>query len=187
MVLPFSPTSYFRAQLKEGKMLTRGERRVLVVSEESMRSLVRLAIKSGDLNAIRRLGRAIGQEVLASLGEDPNQLPPHALVDHFAGLWALFGWGLIEIESWGDALVMRVEGSPSLDENQLGLAALLGGSVSALASLEVAAVPVGSNRFLLLAPEVADTVLEWSKKGYSLPAILDRLAPAPFPKSKEDA
>jgi len=90
---------------------------------------------------------------------------------------SLLGWGTVQLERWGHALALVLEGAPSLDAERLGLAALLGGMLTSLGGRDVACVPVDGARFLIVHPSIAEAVWSWSKDGKELSAVVARLAP----------
>ena len=178
---PFDPTSFFDFDLSSGAVRARGGTRVLMLSDTVVAPLVSSAVQSGDLTALRRLGRHVGEEIRASVGGSAVDHAPDAVMTHAAGVLALFGWGQLVTERWGDALVARVTSLPDIDESQLALAALLGGLFTALAQKDVACVPLmradGGDRgaFILVDPSVAETVWGWAQAGNDIPAIVQQL------------
>jgi len=173
---PFELGDFFRIDLAQGSMSTRGGQRVLVLSDTVVAPLVSAAVQNGDLTALRELGRVVGSHVEASLGINAREASPEDVLGHARSALALFGWGRLSFERWGQALVTRVTHLPALDEDQLGVAALLGGLVSALADAEVACVPVGQSRFLVVDPSVAEQIWTWSREGADLPTLVAHLA-----------
>ncbi len=173
----FDPKGFFEFDLAQGEVRARGKERVLVLSQSVLAPLVATAVRSGDLTPIRELGNQLGSSVAASLGSRPDSLSPALVISHASNLMALHGWGRLQLERWGDALVLQVEQLPPLDQENLAVAALLGGLFSTLASREVACVPIGTtNRYIVVDPGVAERVWGWSKAGRELPAIVSRLA-----------
>ncbi len=174
----FDPGAFFTFDLRGGQVATRAGRRVLVLSDTVLAPLVAAAVANGDLTAVRRLGRHIGEEVRASLGGSADEIPVDVVLGHLGGILALFGWGKVHLDRWGDALVARIEHGPSIDTEQLALAALLGGLFSSVTARDVACVPVGENvEFILVAPAIAETVWGWARAGENVAAIVARLAP----------
>lgn len=171
----FDPAGFYQFNLADGAVRTRAGGRVLVLSDSAIAPLISTAVQHGDLTAVRRLGKQIGDQIVDSLGGPADERPPETVLGHAASVLALFGWGRLSLVRFGDALVARVEGAPALDEDHLGVAALLGGVFSSLAHREVACVPVDAERFLLVSPHVAEQVWTWSKEGHGLAAIIDRL------------
>ena len=180
----FDPEAFFDFDLTTGAVRARGGTRVLMLSDTVVGPLVSSAVASGDLTALRRLGRHIGEEIRASVGGSAAHQAPDVVLGHAAGVLALFGWGQLAMERWGDALVARVSSLPDVDESQLALAALLGGLFTALAQKDVACVPLmradGGERgaFILVDPTVAETVWSWAQAGHDIPTIVQQLAPA---------
>ena len=123
------------------------------------------------------MGKQIGDQVLATLGANPGNLSSEVVLTHTAGVIGLFGWGRLGLERWGDAAVAVVDQLPVLDDDHLGVAALLGGVFSVLASHEVACVPVDHGRFVLVDPSIAEQVWLWSRDGQDVPSIVARLTP----------
>jgi hypothetical protein len=177
---PFDPGGFFEFDLAGGEVRARSGNRVLVLSDTVVAPLVSAAVHNGDLTAVRRLGRHMGEEVASALGGDPTGAPPETVLGHAATVCSLFGWGRLHLERWGDALLARLERLPELDADHLAIAALLGGLFSALARHEVACVPVTQDgRFLLVDPQIAEQVWNWSRNGDDIPSIVGRLgAPA---------
>jgi hypothetical protein len=114
--------------------------------------------------------------VAQSLEGDASSHTPEVVLTHASSVLALFGWGRVAFERWGDALVAVAEGVPTLDEDRLGIAALLGGMFSSLAGRDVACVPIDQLRFVLVDPAIAEQVWLWAKDGDDLPTIVGRLA-----------
>ena len=179
----FDPTGFFDFDLSGGSVRARGGTRVLMLSDTVVAPLVSSAVASGDLTALRRLGRHIGEETRGSVGGTSDERAPDTVMGHAAGVLALFGWGQLVLERWGDALVARVSSLPDIDESQLALAALLGGLFTALSQRDVACVPLmradGGDRgaFILVDPGVAETVWGWAQAGHDIPTIVQQLAP----------
>jgi hypothetical protein len=174
----FDPGGFYEFDLAQGKVRTSRGARVLLLSAEALGPLVGAAVAAGDLTPIRRLGKELGEHARASLEGSADGHPPEAVLGHAAAVVALFGWGRLGMERWGDALVVSLEDMPTIDEQRLGVAALLGGLFSALGGREVACVPTGGARFLMVAPDVAEDVWGWTSSGADLPTIVGRLAPA---------
>ncbi len=173
----FDPSGFFDFDLTAGAVRARGGTRVLVLSDTVVAPLVSAAVASGDLTAMRRLGRHVGEEIRSSLGGSADGLSPETVLGHAASVLGLFGWGKLTLERWGDALVARIVSLPDLDETQLAFAALLGGLFSSLAQRDVACVPLAeAGAFILVDPGVAETVWSWAQSGDDVPSIVSRLA-----------
>jgi hypothetical protein len=173
----FDPGGFYEFDLARGAVRTRDGSRVLVLSDDVLGPLVSMAVRNGDVTAVRVLGRQLGDQALHSLGKPPAGLSPETVLGHTASVLALTGWGRLRFEQWGDAVVAALDGLPELDDQHIGVGALLGGVISALAGRDVACVPVGeSGRFLVVDPGVAEQVWAWSKNGAELPEIVARLA-----------
>jgi hypothetical protein len=179
----FAPEGFFDFDLTQGAVRARGGTRVLLLSDTVVGPLVSSAVQGGDLTALRRLGRHIGEEIRKSLGGSAGERGSDTVLAHAAGVLALFGWGQLSLERWGDALVARIVSLPELDDSQLALAALLGGLFTALVQNDVACVPLarpdGGDRgaFILVDPQVAETVWEWAQAGNDIASIVQQLAP----------
>jgi hypothetical protein len=173
---PPDPAGFFEFDLAGGEVRARSGHRVLVLSDTVVAPLVSAAVQNGDLTAVRRLGRHMGEEVANALGGELGDAPPDLVLGHAATVVSLFGWGRLHLERWGDALCARLEGLPQLDADHLAIAALLGGLFSALARKEVACVPVSAEgHFLLVDPHIAEQVWNWSRSGDDVAAIVGRL------------
>ena len=172
----FDPGGFFQFDLAKGAVRSRGGSRVLLVSESVLAPLINTAVANGDLTAIRSLGSQLGSIVASTLGGPANAATPAQLIGHAGAVMSLFGWGRLRLEQWGDALVLQVEGLPPLDEDNLAVAALLGGLFSTLCSTEVACVPIShSAKYIMVDPRIAEQVWSWSKEGESLAAISGKL------------
>jgi hypothetical protein len=173
----FDPGDYYAFDLSRGAVHTRHGERVLVLSTEVIGPLVSTAARHGDLTAVRALGKRIGEDATRSLGDDARRGSPEAVLTHVSGTLALLGWGTLSLERWGSALVLCLAGAPSLDPDRLGLAALLGGVLTTLGGRDVACVPIGGGaRFVIVHPNIAETVWAWAKEGAELGQIVGRLA-----------
>lgn len=171
----FDPGGFYEFELSDGTVRTRGGSRVLMLSASSIAPLLASAVEHGDLTPVRKLGKELGDHVAESLGAPPGGRTTEDVLGHAAGIVALFGWGRLSMEQWGDAVAVRLEHAPSIDDRALGVAALLGGVFSRLADDEVACVPVAGDRFVLVDPEVAEEVWGWARSGEDLPRIVARL------------
>ena len=175
----FDPGGFYEFNLAEGAVKTRDGSRVLILSDNAVAPLVSTAVRTGDLTPIRQLGREIGEMVASSLGSPATECTVDRVLGHAASVLALFGWGRLGIQRWGDALVIGVTHAPTLDDDFLALAALLGGLFSVLARREVACVPTGSQgRFVVVDPTVAEQVWNWTREGADLSTVVGRLTPA---------
>jgi membrane protein YqaA with SNARE-associated domain len=173
----FEPGGFFQFDLAKGSIRSKGGGRVLVVSEGVLAPLINTAVGQGDLTAVRSLGSQLGSMVASALGAAANGLSPAQVIGYAGSVMSLFGWGRLRLEQWGDALVLQVDGLPPLDEDNLAVAALLGGMFSMLSATEVACVPIGrTSRYMMVDPRIAEQVWTWSKEGDSLPTISSKLA-----------
>ena len=176
----FDPGDFYEFDLARGAVRTRSGARVLVLSDGVVRQLVSAALHKGDLTALRDLGQELGGQARASLGAGVVDLPPEVVLGHASGYFALFGFGRIRLDSWGDALVASVDGAPQLDGDCHALGALLGGLFSSLAGRELACVPIGPDaQFMLVEPAVALDVQQWAKQGADVATVATRLVPRP--------
>ncbi|MEM9192789.1 MAG: hypothetical protein AAGF12_26680 [Myxococcota bacterium] len=173
----FDPGGFYEFNLAHGAVRTKDGSRVIVLTDTVVAPLVSAAVQNGDLKAVRRMGRQLGQLVRDSLGVPATSCSPEQVMGHAASVLALFGWGRLNLERWGDVLVARLMEFPNLDEGDLGVAALLGGLFSELGEREVACVPTSDTQaFILLNPTVAEQVWNWAKEGQDLPSIVGRLS-----------
>jgi len=172
----FDPGGVFQFDLAQGSIRTRSTGRVLVLTDRALGPLINAAVNNGDLTAIRNLGSALGTMVAGSLGKAASLLSPGQVIGHAGSVMSLYGWGRLKLELWGDALVLQVDGLPDLDEDNLAVAALLGGLFSTLCSTEVACVPLSrTTKYIMVDPQVAERVWAWSKEGDNLATIAGRL------------
>jgi len=175
----FDPGGYFEFSLASGSARTRDGARVLLMSDAVLSSLVAAAVERGDVTAFRQLGKQLGESVVRALGSSASEAVPEEVLGHAASMLALFGWGKLTLERWGDALVASVSNLPELNDSHLGIAALLGGMFSYLMNEEVITLPADqTGRFILVSPAVAEQVWEWYTAGDSLESIVRRLGSA---------
>jgi hypothetical protein len=176
MTSGFDPGGYYAFDLSRGSVETRHGDRVLILSTDTVGPLVSLAVKHGDLTAVRALGKRIGEDAARSLGSDVRRATPEAVVTHASGTLALLGFGSLALERWHDALVLSLSGAPPLDSEHLGLAALLGGLLTSLGGRDIACVPVeNGSRFVVVHPMIAEEVWTWSKEGQNVAQIVMKL------------
>ncbi len=172
----FDPGAFYEFDLPSGRVRGRTGERVIVLSEAVLGPLVAAASSAGDLTPVRTLGALLGDEVVASLGRESDGLSTETVLSHAAAIFAMHGFGKLGVERWGDAMVLAVTDTPTLDEMWLGLAALLGGMFSQISRREVACVPVEPGRFLVVDPSIAGDVWNAAQSGASLGAICGSLA-----------
>jgi len=174
----FDPGGFFQFDLAHGAVRSRDGGRVILLSEAVLAPLITTAVNNGDLTAVRILGSQLGTLLSSELPGDQAGLPAGTVIGHAASLMALYGWGRLHLERWGDAMVLEVEGLPPLDDDNLAVAALLGGMFSTLCNTEVACVPLAEpTKYIMVEPAVAEQVWAWSKSGKTLGEIVAALAP----------
>jgi len=172
----FDAGNFYEFDLATGSVKDRGGERVVVLTEAVFTPLVQSAVQSGDLTALRELGSALGARVESAVG-DHGAASPSAVFDTVAGLLAVFGWGRLEVQRWGDALALRLNDAPAHDEHGLAVSALLGGLMSTLGGSDAACVPVADGSFLLVAADIAEEVWGWAQEAEDVGALVARLAP----------
>jgi hypothetical protein len=174
----FDPGGYYHFDLAQGAVKTRDGARVLVLSDTALAPLVSGAAERGDFSALTKLGKSIGAAAKQSLGKEPLELSPETVLAHAAGALALFGWGHLGLERWGDALVATVSGAPTFANADEAVGALLSGMFSEMGGLSSSCVPAGGGRFIIVDPGIADGVREWVRSGADVAAIVSRLGVA---------
>jgi hypothetical protein len=174
----FDPAGFYEFDLARGAVRTRAGTRVIMLSDDVLAPLVSATVQRGDMTALRRLGQRVGEQAAELLGPASGDAEPETVLSHAAGCVALFGFGRLRFEQWGDALVATLEGEPLFDADRLGVAALLGGVMTALAGRDVACVPAGKRgQFVVVDPSVAPDVFTWAKAGADVASIVAKLAP----------
>lgn len=172
----FDAAGYYAFNLPKGEVRTRAGRRMLVLDSDAMGPLISTAVKHGDLTAVRTLGHKLGEQVAGAFDGPVGGLPPQDVLAGAAAVLGLCGWGRLSMQQWGDAVVLKVDGAPALDDDCLGLAALLGGMLASLVGRDCACVPVGDQgQFVVVDPKEAAQVWSWSQEGLELPAVVGRL------------
>ncbi|MEZ4286974.1 MAG: hypothetical protein R3A47_02265 [Polyangiales bacterium] len=151
------PEGFYSFDLNGGTVTTRAGERVVVLSEDVLASLVEAAARDGDLTPLRRLGERLGDQAHRILNQPTSSLSAEAIFSAVSGISALFGWGRIDFERWGDALVVSVTDLA----RRFGSTVLLHCCSELLqlsAEKQAACVPVGPGRFIMVDLEVAGTV-----------------------------
>lgn len=172
----FDPAGFFELDPTIGEAKVRGGARVLVLTDSVVAPLVSAAVQNGDLTAVRRLGRHMGEIIRSELDGATESAGAELVFGHARSVISLFGWGALDVERWGDAIVLRLSRGPALDPDQLAMAALLGGLTSSLAQREVACVPLDAEgAFLMCDPRIAEEVWGWSRSGRSIAEIAQQL------------
>ncbi len=154
------------------------DERVVTLPVEVLRRVVAMAMQGGDLTVLRVAGKMLADAARAGLeGRDTqvHALPATVVFAQARQALAYAGWGSLDVERWGNALVVLLRQAPGLDTEQLGIAALLGGLFSTLALRDVACVPMDEHRFLCIDPSLAEAAWNWSKTGRSLYSVLSEL------------
>tara|TARA_B100001750_G_C15383719_1_gene533810 strand:+ start:370 stop:924 length:555 start_codon:yes stop_codon:yes gene_type:complete len=172
----FDAAGYYEFDLARGAIQDRAGDRVVVLPEAALAPLVQSAAANGDLTAMRALGTALGERIQSGLGAVEGASPA-AVFQAAAGHLAVFGWGKLSVERWGDALCFQMQEAPQHDEHGLALSALLGGLMSTLAGRDVACVPADEGRYLLVDAEIAEEVWGWAQETGDVAALVARLAP----------
>ena len=170
----FDAGGFYEFDLATGSVRDRAGERVVVLTESVFTPLVQLAVHSGDLTALRELGGLLGARVQGIVG-DPEAATPSEVFSAVAGYLAVFGWGRLEVQRWGDALAFRLHDAPAHDEQGLAVSALLGGLMSTLGGADAACVPVADGVFLLVAAEIAEEVWGWAQGAEGVGALVTRL------------
>ncbi len=109
------------------------------------------------------IGAALGKRLTTCIA-----LETDLFVEHLAGECALRGYGKVSLERWGDALVVRTDGS-TLPSSFL--AAFFSGVLKAASQRDVRCAALGASdgvlRFLVCAPDVALRLTERLAAGES--------------------
>lgn len=174
----FDPGGFYEFDGATGAIKARGGQRVLVLTDSLLAPLVAAAASSGDLTPLRTLGNSLAKHVKEALDGDVSGGSPEAVFSAANAVMGVFGWGRLEVERWGDALALSVDGLPALDERRLAAAALLGGLLSGLSGQEAACVPVG-DQFLVVHPDAADSVWKLARSGKNMASIAASLQGGP--------
>ncbi len=169
----FDPNGYYDFDLAHGAVHAQAEQkeRVVVIPDTTFASLVGLAAEAGRKDTLEELGRALGRRA-GAIGDRS----PESVLHHAAATVALFGWGRLGLERWGDALAVPLDGPPALPE--VVLEALLNGMFAEMSGQSVACVSTGNAQYLLLHPDVAGQARTWLSEGLGLAGVVDRLRSA---------
>lgn len=165
---------HYQLDVEQGRFEGQGSQRVVAVPAEVLRRIVSVAVQCGDLTSLRYAGHMLA-ETTSVAGDEALSMGVSEVLGLARRALALAGWGSLEAERWGKALTLVLRDAPTLDADQLGIAALLGGLFSTLAKRDVACVPMDEERYLCVAPALAEPVWNWSKAGRSLYSVLAEL------------
>jgi len=106
----FDPSGYLTFDLARGRIAAPSGGGLVALPAEHLAKLA----GDADSGALGRLGKSIGEwfagrlrERLASAG-DPTAVPPETFLSELNGLLAVHGFGRAAIESYGDAVLLRV-------------------------------------------------------------------------------
>ena len=108
----FDPGGFFEFDLARGAVSSRGGERVLILSDDVVAPLIAAAVNNGDLTAVRKLGKHLGEAAAGGIDGEPASKRPELVLGRAADVLSLFGWGRLRVERWGDALVAALEGLP---------------------------------------------------------------------------
>lgn len=177
--MSFDPAGFYQFNVAGGAVHTKGGQRMVLLSDDVLSTLVSAAVERGDVRAVRRLGRHMGDVVAENMGGGLGGAALEEAAAHISAVMGVFGWGSLALERWGHALVCRVHDMPSLDTDNLGMAALLGGLFSRVLDKDVVCLPVdGEGRLIMINPAVAEQVWSWYAQGDSLSEIVGKLEPS---------
>jgi len=172
----FDAAGYYAFDLQSGEVRTRAGRRVLILDCDAMGPLISTAVKHGDLTAVRTLGHKIGDQINGACGGAANGLGSQEVMASASAVVGLLGFGRLSLEAWGPAVVLKLEGAPDMDEERLGLAALLGGMLASIVGQDCGCVPVGGDgHFVVVDPKVAGQIWSWAQDGKPLASVIARI------------
>lgn len=166
----FDPTRAVVFDLARGQVALEGGGSVLLLPAD----VVATACSQLDATIVRQLGTALGRQAGARsrtrLGQAVGATL-EAVVEQLGGELSLGGFGVLSIERWGRALVVRIEGYPLAGQGQELLAGFIEGALLVLAEREVTALPLErtaqSLRLLLCSKAAAARVKGWLLAGAS--------------------
>ncbi len=170
----FDPGGFYQFDVAQGSVRTRDGHRVLVLSDTTVAQLVSMALEKGDVSALTTLGRSIAGVAKAAL-RDAMKSSPETVLAHASAALSLFGFGRLGLERWGAALVVTVDGLPTLDRSGHAAGALVAGLMSELTGRPLACVAVGGTRFLVVGPEIAPTLQKLADGGADISTLVSRL------------
>jgi hypothetical protein len=172
----FDAAGYYAFDLSSGEVRTRAGRRMLILDCDAMGPLISTAVKHGDLTAVRLLGHKIGDQIKGACDGGAGDMSPDEVMANASAVIGLLGFGRLSLEAWGPAVVLRLQGAPDMDQERLGLAALLGGMLASVVGQDCGCVPVGSDgHFVVVDPTVAGQVWSWSQEGQPLASVIGRI------------
>src|SRR5688572_18672613 len=88
-LVALDPNGFFEFNLGSGQVRTRRGDRVLLLSDSAIAPLVSVAVRHGDLTAVRRLGRQLGEAAAGSLERPPDDASPEQVLGAAANVLSL--------------------------------------------------------------------------------------------------
>jgi len=139
----FEPSGFYEFDLAAGAVKTRSGERVLVLTDNVAGALV----SSAAPEVLRGFGAYLGAQARGS--DDPAGKSPEDVLSAAANVVAIFGFGALRFERWGDALVLRLEGAPDAPMEHV-----LGGLLTGLGGREVACLKSTDGAYVVVDPSV---------------------------------
>lgn len=171
----FDPTHVVHFDVALGQIELQGaSSRVLIPAS----SLLDLLLAAGD-DLARDFGHRLGTEIgrrLSARFPNLKELSIAGMTDHLGGELALNGLGSLSVERWGQALVLKLKGSPLAEGGEYVLAAVLEGALQRALARDARAVFLAGDddglRFLFVSEGAAQKVESWLAGGASWPDAL---------------
>lgn len=178
----FNPAGYFTFDLARGRTTT-GRTDVLILPVELLNRLG----EEADTAALGRLARGLGEwlgervrERLSVGGADPLAASPEAFLNELNGLLAVHGLGRTTLESFGDVLLVRLDGGDPFPgvHGATFLEALFSGIITTFLGQEASCLAMdtpGGRCLVVASPGAIRRATQLRSAGAGVEAIVSRL------------
>lgn len=172
-VTPFDPTRAVTFDLTSGQVHLHDKQSSWIVPSAAT---AQLCAAAGE-EATRVFGRAVGETMGRRLGERiGNDASVEAFATQLAGELAIAGFGSLQVERWGKALVFAID---QTDTPALMTSSVIEGALKAATGRDVRCLRVaqeaGRSRFLVASDAAIEQVQAWLAQGQSWGEALVKL------------
>lgn len=172
-VTPFDPTRAVTFDLTSGQVHLHDKQSSWIVPSPALAQLCAAAGEEATRVFGRSVGEAMGRRLGERIGKDASV---EAFAAQLAGELAIAGFGSLQVERWGMALVFAID---QADTPPLLTASVIEGALKAATAREVRCVRVAQegqrSRFLVANDTAIERVLAWLAQGQSWGEALVKL------------
>ena len=185
-VTPFDPTRAVTFDLTSGQVHLHDKQTSWIVPSAALAQLCAAAGEEATRVFGRAVGEAMGRRLGDRLGKDASV---EAFATQLAGELAIAGFGALQVERWGKALVFAIDQAETPSELT---ASVIEGALKAATSREVRCLRVAQeaqrSRFLVAGSAAIEQVQGWLAQGQSWGEALVKLhAPQPATDKRGEA